>query len=341
MDWGNVAIVGATGAVGKEMISCLFSERFEVKKLFLFASNKSAGMKIKTLLGDLAVLEFSLDEIKESKCKIIFLAVSGEFSLEYSPKLREMGCVVIDNSSAFRYDSEIPLIVPEVNSDKIPNVFSDGAIIANPNCTTAILAMALYPLHKKYIVKKLICSTYQAASGAGEPGMNELEEAIKAQANGDHSFEPKVFSHNLCCNVIPCVDVVQDNDYTKEEMKLVWETQKIFSDPGIQISCTAVRVPTIRAHCISATIEFGREIYPETVRQILTVSSGVVVKDDARDKIYPVPTSASGRNDVEVGRIRQSLIFGNRGIDMFVCGDQLLRGAALNAVRIALCVANP
>ena len=331
----NVAIVGATGAVGKEMIKCLASEEFPIGSLFIFASAKSAGIEMETPYGQLSVREFSVEEIVRCGCRIVFLAVSGEFSLEFSPQLVEVGCIVIDNSSAFRYHDHVPLIVPELNQDVVSkHIGNGGLLIANPNCTTAILAMALFPLHKKFKVKRLICSTYQAASGAGEPGMQELESAIRARALGE-KFNPQVFSHNLCCNVIPCIDVVQSNDYTKEEMKMVWETQKIFADPSLAISCTAVRVPTIRAHCISATIEFALPVTCAEVRSILETSPGVVVVDDVRNKAYPVPSSASGKNDVEVGRIRRSLIFGDNGIDLFVCGDQLLRGAALNAVRIA------
>ena len=337
----NVAIVGATGAVGREMINCLYSEKFPFKTLSLFASSKSAGLEMDTPVGRFPVNEFSLDEIVENKCEIVFLAVSGDFSLQFSQTLVERGCIVIDNSSAFRYHDNVPLVVPELNGHvlKSPGLrnIHGGMLIANPNCTTAILGMALFPLHEKFKAKKLICSTYQAASGAGEPGMQELESAIRARAFMDYKkFNPQVFSHNLCCNVIPCIDVIQNNDYTKEEMKMVWETRKIFNDDNIAISCTAVRVPTVRAHCIAATIEFSEPVSPEAVRSVLAASPGVVVVDDPRNKIYPVPSSASGKADVEVGRIRQSLIFGSHGIDMFVCGDQLLRGAALNAVRIAL-----
>ena len=334
----KVAIVGATGAVGREMIACLHSEKFTLDTtngLKLFASAKSAGVEMDTPFGILKVEEFSVEAVKAAGSKIVFLAVSGDFSLEFSKKLVEINCLVIDNSSAFRYDVNVPLIVPELNGETLSSNANSSGLIANPNCTTAILAMALFPLDRKFKVKKLVCSTYQAASGAGEPGMQELESAIRAHANGE-KFNQQVFSHNLCGNVIPCIDTVQDNGYTKEEMKMVWETQKIFGNKSISISCTAVRVPTLRAHCIAASIEFASEVSVEEVRSILSSAPGVVVVDDPRNKVYPVPSSATGKNDVEVGRIRQSLIFGNHGIDLFVCGDQLLRGAALNAVRIAL-----
>lgn len=336
MSFERVALVGATGAVGKEMINCLFSEKYPIESLFLFASTKSVGAVMETPFGELAVAEFSVDAVLAAGARIVLLAVSGGFSEEFSPILAQKGCIVIDNSSAFRYMGNVPLVIPELNSETLPDITSGkGCIIANPNCTTAILAMALFPIHQNFGVKKVISSTYQAASGAGEPGVKELEAAMAARANGDFTFKPSVFSHNLCCNVIPCIDVVQANNYTKEEMKMVWETQKIFKNSNIQISCTAVRVPTIRAHCVSAVIETENEVSPDAVRSLLAVAPGVIVADDPVNKVYPVPADATGKYEILVGRIRQSLIFGSHGIEMFVSGDQLLRGAALNAVRIA------
>lgn len=334
----KVAIVGATGAVGKEMINCLHSEGVVIEDLFVFASGRSAGVELVTPFGLKTVQEFTIEYFQTIQPEIVFLAVSGEFSLEYTPKLVEMGCYVIDNSSAFRYHDEVPLIVPELNGHILQSL-RKPCVIANPNCTTAILAMALFPLHKKFKVKTLICSTYQAASGAGEPGMQELESAIRAHANNE-KFNQQVFSHNICGNVIPCIDSVQENQYTKEEMKMVWETRKIFDNQDMRISCTAVRVPTMRAHCISASVEFHAPVDCEEVKNILRESHGVVLKDDPKNDVYPLPSSATGEADVEVGRIRQSLVFGENGIDMFVCGDQLLRGAALNAVRILTLLRN-
>ena len=336
----HVAVVGATGAVGKEMINCLYRLGYPFDSLFLFASEKSKGTTIETPDGStLTVSEFSVDEIVRSKCRIVLLAVSGTFSEQFSPALVQAGCIVIDNSSAFRYMETVPLVVPSLNGLVLKkDELSGGKIIANPNCTSAISAMVLFPLHMKFGgIKRLIASTYQAASGAGEPGMAELSSAIAAHASGT-PFTPTVFSHNLCSNVIPCIDTVQPNGYTKEEMKLVWETQKIFNNKEIEISCTAVRVPTMRAHCISASIEFNQPVSVDQVREILVQSPGVVVVDNPGEKIYPVPTQASGKDDVFVGRIRQNLIFKKHGIDVFICGDQLLRGAALNAVEIAALV---
>jgi aspartate-semialdehyde dehydrogenase len=226
----------------------------------------------------------------------------------------------------------VPLVVPELNGDKLLAVKEKGkGIIANPNCTTAILAIALFPLHKAFGgANRLICSTYQAASGAGDAGMQELSKALEKRAKNE-KFIPTVFSHDLSCNVIPLIDAVGSGSggYTQEELKMAVETRKIF-DSSFDISCTAVRVPTMRSHCVSASVEFKLPAPPDRVLEVLQGSVGVHVVE------VPTPEEATQRKDVLVGRIRQSLVFGDRGIDMFVAGDQLLRGAALNAVRIAL-----
>jgi aspartate-semialdehyde dehydrogenase len=206
--------------------------------------------------------------------------------------------------------------------------------IANPNCTTAILAMPLYPIYKKYGLKKVIVSTYQAASGAGYEGMSELEESTKAKLEGN-TFIPKIFQYPLAFNIIPRIDVPQENGYTKEEMKVTWETRKIFGDNDIALSCTAVRIPVYRAHSESVTIETVKPVRPEEVRELLRSSPGVEVIDDLENNKYPMPQTATGKFDVEVGRIRRNEVFGEYGLDFFVSGDQLLRGAALNAVCIA------
>merc|ERR550514_1985681 len=207
-------------------------------------------------------------------------------------------------------------------------------LVANPNCTTAIAAMALWPLHQKFGIKRIIMSTYQAASGAGAAGMEELEQGTKDQLAGKE-VNNEVFAHPLPFNVVPQIDAFQDNGYTKEEMKVVWETQKIFGDADIACSCTSVRIPTFRAHAEAITIETAKEVTPEAARSVLKEAPGVQVVDDPASLEYPMPRTASGKYDVEVGRIRSSLIFAPRGLDLFVCGDQLLRGAALNAVLIA------
>lgn len=319
----NVGIVGATGAVGREILACLKSEKFPFNNIFLFASSKSVSESVE---------EFSVNAVVVKDIKIVFLAVNSEFSIEFAPQLAQKKIHVIDNSCAFRNKPEIPLIVPELNPEVIIETkHGGGGIIANPNCTTAILAMALFPLHKKFHLKKLICSTYQAASGAGDPGMQELLSALKSRVEG-REFSPSVFTpHDISCNVIPSIDAanLSSHEYTREELKMVFETRKIFDSYDIDISCTAVRVPTMRAHCVSASAEFASPISVEEVVNILRSAPGVVLTD------IPTPENASNLSEILVGRIRQSLVFKNKGIDMFVAGDQLLRGAALNAVRIA------
>lgn len=327
----KVGIVGATGAVGIEVIICLHKLNFPVSELLLFASSKSAGKVIKTLYGDLTVEEYSLERARE--CKFVFLAVSGEWALENAKLIcSDDGPYVIDNSSAFRYFPEIPLVVPEINAHALAN----KKLIANPNCTTAIAAVALYPIHVKYGIKKLIMSTYQAASGAGAEGMEELIQGTSDKLAG---IEPinKVFAHPLPFNLIPHIDKFQANGYTKEEMKVVWETLKIFglTEDELKVSCTAVRIPCMRAHSEAITIETERIVVADDVKELLKSAVGVKVVDNPSENLYPMPLTAASSFDVEVGRIRQSLIFGEHGLDLFVSGDQLLRGAALNAVLIA------
>ncbi|WP_404380619.1 aspartate-semialdehyde dehydrogenase [Caenispirillum salinarum] len=327
----KVAVVGVTGAVGTEMVTVLHDRNFPLTDLRLFASARSAGKTLETPFGSKTIEEFTVDSVAE--CDVALLAVSGDFSKEYAPQLAERGVTVIDNSSAFRYDDDKPLVVPEINADAI----GDAKIIANPNCTTAILAVALQPLHAKFGLKRAIVSTYQAASGSGAPGMKELEEETRNILQGGQSSN-KVFVHPLPFNVIPHIDKFQDNGYTKEEMKVTWETRKIMRIPDLPLSCTAVRIPTLRAHAEAATLEFDKPVTPQAAREALSDAPGVKIVDDPEANAYPMPLNASGHYDVEVGRIRQSIVFGDHGLDIFVCGDQLLKGAALNAVQIAECV---
>jgi len=324
----KVGVIGATGAVGAEMIKVLKDRNFPVSELHLFASERSAGKKLETPFGEKEVELFSVDAAKEMD--FVFLAVDGDFAKEFAPQIAvEGGAIVIDNSSAFRYDDEIPLVVPEINAEE-----AKGAkLIANPNCTTAILAVALYPLYKEFGVKRAIVSTYQATSGAGAPGMSELIEQSKNYLAGKE-VKNEVFAHPIPFNLIPHIDKFQDNGFTKEEMKVTWETRKIFGAPDLKISCTAVRIPTLRAHAESCTIETEKPITPEAAREALAKAPGVKIVDDLEKLEYPMPLNATEQYDVEVGRIRSSLVFEN-GLDFFVCGDQLLKGAALNAVQIA------
>jgi len=328
---GCVGIVGSSGAVGEEMLKCLEERNFPTEKVRLFAK-RAAGTKVESSFGTITVEPFSVEAARE--CEICLMAVSGDFSKEFSPQISggPKNTAVIDNSSAFRYKDEVPLVIPEINGEGK----STAGLVANPNCTTAIGAMALWPLHKKYKLKKVIMCTYQAASGAGAEGMAELKDGLKAYATEGKVPAPEYFAHQLPFNVIPQIDAFQTNGYTKEEMKVTWELQKIFGLPDdVKVSCTSVRVPTLRAHSEAITIETELPIDPNDAREILRGAEGVVVKDDPESLTYPMPLNATGQADVEVGRIRQSLVFGDHGLEFFVSGDQLLRGAALNAVLIA------
>jgi len=327
----KVGVVGATGAVGEEIVAVLGGRKFPVSELKLFGSSRSAGTVKETPLGDVTIEAFSLEEAR--KCDVVFLAVSGDFALEWAEKLAaDDGPLVIDNSSAFRYDPEVALVVPEINAEAAKK--SKKRLVANPNCTTAIALMALAPLHEEFGLKRCIMSTYQAASGAGAPGMSELEDGTKAIVEGG-SATPSVFAHQLPFNLIPHIDKFLDDAYTKEERKVTWETRKIMDLPDLPVSCTCVRIPTLRAHAEAITIETEKPIDIPRAFAVLEAAPGVRLVDDVTKNLYPMPITATKSYDVEVGRIRKNDVFGDNGLDIFVCGDQLLRGAALNAVLIA------
>jgi aspartate-semialdehyde dehydrogenase len=260
---------------------------------------------------------------------LAYFAIGGGWPKQFAPRAVAAGCTVIDNSSTFRYDDSVPLVIPEINPDAI----GDSKLIANPNCTTAIAAIPLWHIYNRYGLQKVIISTYQATSGAGNGGMAELEQATRSVLAGE---EPgcSVFKHPIAFNLIPHIDSFQDNQYTREEMKVVWETRKIFGDQALSISCTCVRIPTMRAHAESMVVETRDPVDPAEVRELFSNIPGIVVKDDLDNFVYPMPLTASEQFDVEVGRIRRSLIFGEQGLEFFVCGDQILKGAALNAVQI-------
>mmetsp|Transcript_13762 Transcript_13762/g.40731 ORF Transcript_13762/g.40731 Transcript_13762/m.40731 type:complete len:235 (-) Transcript_13762:142-846(-) len=228
-------------------------------------------------------------------------------------------------------DKDVPLVVPEING----KLCKKAKLLANPNCTTAIALMALAPLHKAFGIKRVIMSTYQAASGAGAAGMAELTDGVNEMAAGASTAPNEVFAHPLPFNVIPHIDKFQENGYTKEEMKVTWETRKILEEPDMPVSCTAVRIPTLRAHSEAITLEFDKDVDVEEAKKLLAEAPGVKLVDEVDQNKYPMPLTATGEYDVEVGRVRRSLIFEDKGLDLFVCGDQLLRGAALNAVLIA------
>lgn len=339
----SVGICGATGAVGMEIVSVLAERKFPVEKLVLFASARSAGKVISTPFGEIVVDLFTVE--KAASLDYVFLAVSGDFSLKYAKELASMtmGPVVIDNSSAFRYDPQVPLVIPEINghllrgqgtADCTGEPSPRPTLIANPNCTTAIAAMALWPLHCEFQIKRLIVSTYQAASGAGIEGMDELRKGTAASLSSE-PIENKVFVHPLPFNVIPHIDSFQTNGFTKEEMKVVWETRKIFDEPDMLVSCTAVRIPIYRAHSEALSLETELPVDLVRAKELLAQADGVDLVDDPLALKYPMPINATKKNNIEAGRVRSSLVFGKYGLELFVCGDQLLRGAALNAVLIA------
>ena len=327
----KLAIVGASGAVGHELLSVLEKSSLRYDELRLYASPRSAGTVL-TCRGQTLTVEVMPEGKIEAD--VILASAGGSISKSQAPIWVEGGTVVIDNSSAFRYDDAIPLIVPEINGDVLEQSdWSQGGIVANPNCTTAIAVMALNPIHQKYGIKRAIISTYQATSGAGAKGMSELLEQTK-NALDNKPVINEVFAHSIVFNVIPHIDSFQDNGYTKEEMKVAWETRKIMRAPDIRLSCTAVRIPTLRTHSEAITLDLEKPALPDDVHALLGTAAGVEVRDDPSQKLYPMPLTASGKYAVEVGRIRSSEVF-DGGIDLFVAGDQLLKGAALNAVQIA------
>ena len=325
----NVVIVGATGAVGEEMIRCLKELSFPVDRLRLVASEKSAGRVINTPWGDVT-LEVASDEVFQNSDIALFSA-GGDISSEWRDRVVAANCLMIDNSSAFRYENDVPLVVPEINASA---AFKHKGVISNPNCTTAIAAVVLYPLHKAFGLRRVIISTYQATSGAGAKGMQELIDQTR-EVLDKREAKPEVFAHQIAFNLIPHIDKFQENGYTKEEMKVVWEMGKIFGVDDLAISCTCVRIPTLRAHSESIVIETSEVVSAEAARHVLSEAAGVEVIDDVNSNRYPMPINASGKFNVEAGRIRQNLVFGDHGLEFFVCGDQLLKGAALNAVQIA------
>jgi aspartate-semialdehyde dehydrogenase len=322
----NIAIVGATGAVGQELLDVLEKRNFPLSELRLYASARSAGKTVRFKGKTL-----SIETLPEGPLPvdIVLASAGGSLSKQYAPIWAKQS-IVVDNSSAFRYEPSVPLIIPEINAHALKN---HQNIIANPNCTTAILLMGLYPLHKAFKAKRVIVSTYQSSSGAGASGMQELLDGTRQFLAGEKVIN-QTFAHPLPFNVIPHIDAFQDNGYTKEEMKVLWETQKIMGDSEVKVSCTAVRVPTLRVHSEAVTVEFERPVTPEAAREVLAKAPGVDLVDDPTAKRYPLPHTASGKFNVEVGRIRKNLVFDN-GLDFFVAGDQLLKGAALNAVQIA------
>lgn len=326
----NLAIAGVTGAVGAEFLKILEQRDFPFDSLKMLASSRSAGKKIE-FKGKTYIVE-ELTENSFNGVDIVLFSAGGSRSKEFAPAAAKAGAVVVDNSSAFRMDANTPLVIPEINPQEIKK---HNGIIANPNCSTIIGIVPVWPLHSANPVKRMVVSTYQAASGAGQAAMLELENQSRQILNGQ---EPtcQAFPYQIAFNVFSHNAPLGPNGYNEEEMKMVNETRKIFACADIAITCTCIRVPVMRAHCESINLEFTDPITPDQVRDLLSTAPGVTVMDDRENNRFPMPIDASGQDDIFVGRIRQDeSIPENRGINIWVAGDQLRKGAALNAVQIA------
>lgn len=324
----NVAIVGATGLVGQEFIKVLGQRNFPMSSLQLFASDRSAGRRLTVDDEEIEVRETtpqSFDEID-----IALFSAGSEISHHFAPIAAQSGAVVIDNSATFRMEPDVPLVVPEVNAEDIKN---HNGIIANPNCSTIQLVVALYPLHKVNPIKRFIVDSYQAVSGTGAAALEELSEQARAVLEG-RSVVPHVYPHQIAFNILPEIDLFLDNGYSKEEWKLVEESRKIMHAEDIAISATCVRVPVFIGHSEAIHIEFSEPMSPDTARRILAEAPGVRVLDDPSISLYPQPWSVAGSDEVFVGRIRRDAS-NDRGLVIWVVADNLRKGAALNAVQIA------
>src|SRR3954471_24035971 len=319
----HVAVVGATGAVGIEMIKTLEKRNFPLGKLTLLASARSAGKKLKFRKQDITVKELTKDSF--TGIDIALFSAGGSISKEYAPIAAKAGCVVVDNSSAFRMDDNVPLVVPEINAEDIKK---HKGIIANPNCTTAITLMALYPLHQAFGVKRIFASSYQAVSGTGAQAIEELKRQVEEVVAGK-PVTKQVYPHQIAFNVLPQVDSFLPTGYTKEEMKMENEGRKIMHHSSFRASVTCVRVPVYRAHSVSVSAEFQKPVTVEAARDVLAKAPGLDVVDNPEKKEYPLPLYAAERYNCQVGRLRQDCALDN-GLCFWVAGDQLLKGAALN-----------
>ena len=326
----NVAIVGATGAVGEALISILEERNFPVKELFPLASERSAGSKIKFHGKSITVL--NLADFDFSRAEIGLFSAGGSISEIYAPKAGAAGCIVIDNTSHFRYDNDIPLVVPEVNPEAIAQ-YKNRNIIANPNCSTIQMLVALKPIHDKVGITRINVATYQAVSGTGKEAIEELAAQTAALLNG-RDVETKVYPKQIAFNVLPQIDVFLDNGYTKEEMKMSWETKKIM-DQSIEVNATCVRVPVFYGHSEAVHFETRTPISVEDIRDLLSKAPGVVLIDERVAGGYPTPvTDSAGKDAVAVGRIRKDISHPN-GIDLWIVGDNVRKGAATNSIQIA------
>lgn len=327
----NIAIVGASGAVGQEFLRVLSEHPFPVDTLRLFGSKRSAGKSYAFRGNEYIVEELSHDEEQFKGIDIAFVSAGAGISKEYAGNITRHGALMIDNSSAFRMDEDVPLVVPEVNGQDAFN--TPRNIIANPNCTTILMVVALKPINDMSPIRRVHVATYQAASGAGASAMDELMVQTGQLLNGESPTINK-FAYQLAFNVIPHIDVFQDNDYTKEEMKMFYETKKIMHAPDLDVSATCVRVPVMRAHSEAVWVETEEPLRLEAVREAMEKAEGLVVLDRPSEKVYPMPLDIADREPVYVGRLRKDLTNPN-GVSFWVVGDQIKKGAALNAVQIA------
>lgn len=319
----KLAVVGATGLVGQEILKVLEERSFPFDELYLVASAKSVGQKIKFKGKEYAIV--SMEEAVKLAPDVAIFSAGGGTSLDWAPKFAEVGTVVIDNSSAWRMDPTKKLVVPEINGQAIGH---EDLIIANPNCSTIQMVLALAPLHKKYRIKRIVVSTYQSVTGTGKDAVQQMMDERKGVEG------PKVYPHNIDLNILPHIDSFIDNGYTKEEMKMVNETRKILNDQTIGVTATTVRVPAIGGHSEAVNVEFYEDFNLSEVRSILAVTPGVIVQDDPKNNIYPMPINAHGRDEVFVGRLRRDESQPNT-LNMWIVADNLRKGAATNAVQIA------
>ena len=324
----RVAILGATGAVGTEIIDLLIERNFPLKELKLLSSPRSAGKKIPfkdTVIEVQAVDEHSFDDVD-----VVLASAGGSTSKAWAKTIVDAGAVMIDNSSAFRMNSDVPLIVPEINPEAVEK---HPGIIANPNCTTILMGVAIYPLHQLQPIERIIVATYQSASGAGARAMEEVKTQAQAILN-EETPQPEILPYPLAFNLFPHNSPLMDNGYCEEELKMVNETRKIFSEPQLRVSATCVRVPVLRAHSEAINLEFANPFDLNQAREVIAQAEGVTLVEDWEKNYFPMPMDATGKDDVLVGRIRQDLSNPN-SIELWLCGDQIRKGAALNAVQIA------
>jgi aspartate-semialdehyde dehydrogenase len=324
----HIAIVGATGAVGAELLRVLDRRSFPVASIRAIGSARSIGKSIQFRGESIPVQE--LNKQSFDNIDVAFFSAGGAISKEYVPIARDAGAVVIDNSSVFRMETDVPLVVPEINGD---DVKKHRGIIANPNCTTAVALMAIYPLHRAFGVRRVFAASYQAVSGSGQRAIDELRQQVAAAAQ-DRQSPPTIYPHAIAFNVLPHVDVFLESGYTKEEMKMQNEGAKIMHLPEFKASVTCVRVPVYRAHSVAVTAEFEKQVSVEQAREVLAKAPGLELVDEPHNNRYPMPLTAAGKDNCEVGRVRLDCALEN-GLSFWVSGDQLLKGAALNAVQIA------